>query len=102
MKNRGGKGVTCYNLTEKSGKLTGIAAVTEDDNIMMITDSGMIIRTPVSDIPERSRSAGGVIVMRLAEDQKLVNFTVVAQVEAQSVEGNDANESNDGEELTEE
>ena len=90
MKNRGGKGVTCYNLTEKSGNLTGIAAVTDDDDIMMITDSGMIIRTPVSDIPERSRSAGGVIVMRLAEDQKLVNFTVVAHVDPQQLDSDDS------------
>ena len=87
MKNRGGGGVTCYNLTEKSGQLTGIAAVTDDDDIMMITDSGVIIRTPVSDIPERSRSAGGVIVMRLGDDQKLVNFTVVAHVEEEENEG---------------
>ena len=86
MKNRGGGGVTCYNLTEKSGCLTGIAAVSEDDDIMMITDSGVIIRTPVSDIPERSRSAGGVIVMRLGDDQKLVNFTVVAHVDEEENE----------------
>ena len=44
----------------------------------MITDSGTIIRTPVAGIPTRSRSAGGVIVMRLGEGQQLVNFTVVA------------------------
>ena len=75
MKNRGGYGVTCYNLTDKSGILTGIAAVDDNDDIMMITDSGTIIRTPVSGVPSRSRSAGGVIVMRLGEDQKLVNFT---------------------------
>ncbi len=75
MKNRGGYGVTCYNLTDKSGILTGIAAVDDNDDIMMITDSGTIIRTPVSGVPCRSRSAGGVIVMRLGEDQKLVNFT---------------------------
>jgi DNA gyrase subunit A len=100
MKNRGGKGVTCYNLTEKSGNLTGIAAVTDEDDIMMITDSGMIIRTPVSGIPERSRSAGGVIVMRLAEDQKLVNFTVVAHVEAQSAEEYEKNDA-EGEEAQE-
>ena len=81
MKNRGGFGVTCYNLTEKSGMLTGIAAVTDEDDIMMITDSGTIIRTPVSGIPSRSRSAGGVIVMRLGEEQRLVNFTTTAHVE---------------------
>ena len=76
MKNRGGHGVTCYNLTDKSGILTGIAAVDDSDDIMMITDSGTIIRTPVVGVPTRSRSAGGVIVMRLGEDQKLVNFTI--------------------------
>ena len=79
MKHRGGYGVTCYNLTEKSGDLTGIAAVDDSMDIMMITDSGTIIRTPVSGIPSRSRSAGGVIVMRLGEGQSLVNFTTVAR-----------------------
>jgi len=78
MKHRGGYGVTCYNLTEKSGDLTGIAAVDDSMDIMMITDSGTIIRTPVEGIPTRSRSAGGVIVMRLGEGQSLVNFTTVA------------------------
>jgi len=77
MKHRGGYGVTCYNLTEKSGDLTGIAAVDDSMDIMMITDSGTIIRTPVAGIPTRSRSAGGVIVMRLGDGQSLVNFTTV-------------------------
>ncbi|MBO5293841.1 MAG: DNA gyrase subunit A, partial [Clostridia bacterium] len=81
MKHRGGFGVTCYNLTEKSGILTGIAAVDDNDDIMMITDSGTIIRTPVAGVPSSSRSAGGVIVMRLGEDQKLVNFTITPHAE---------------------
>ena len=89
MKNRGGFGVTCYNLTEKSGKLTGIAAVDDNDDLMMITDSGTIIRTPVQGIPGRSRSAGGVIVMRLGEDQRLVNFTTTphADIEEEVTDG---------------
>ena len=77
MKNRGGHGVVCHKLSEKTGKLCGIAAVDDDDDIMMITDSGTIIRTPAKDIPVYSRTAGGVIVMRLAEGQALVNFTCV-------------------------
>ena len=81
MKNRGGYGVTCYNLTEKSGILTGVAAVDDNDDIMMITDTGTIIRTPVAGVPCRSRSAGGVIVMRLGEEQKLVNFTTTPHAE---------------------
>ncbi len=81
MKNRGGFGVVCHNLSEKTGKLCGIAAVGEDDDLMMITDSGTIIRTPACDIPTYSRTAGGVIMMRLGEGQTLVNFTSVPHEE---------------------
>ena len=103
MKNRGGYGVTCYNLTEKSGMLTGIAAVTDEDDIMMITDSGTIIRTPVSGVPSRSRSAGGVIVMRLGEEQKLVNFTITAHAdeEEEDVEAIEDTENTEVTEVTE-
>ena len=102
MKNRGGYGVTCYNLTEKSGMLTGIAAVTDEDDIMMITDSGTIIRTPVSGVPSRSRSAGGVIVMRLGEEQKLVNFTITAHAdEEEDVEAIEDTEAPENTEVTE-
>ena len=105
MKNRGGYGVTCYNLTEKSGILTGIAAVTDEDDIMMITDSGTIIRTPVSGVPSRSRSAGGVIVMRLGEEQKLVNFTITAHAEeeedVEAIEDTENTEVTEGTEGTE-
>jgi DNA gyrase subunit A len=97
MKNRGGFGVTCYNLTEKSGILTGIAAVDDSMDLMMITDSGTIIRTPVEGIPTRSRSAGGVIVMRLGEDQKLVNFTTTPH--SDEVEAEEREDANDGSEV---
>ena len=80
MKNRGGQGVTCHNITEKTGALTGIAAVSDEDDLMLITDGGTIIRVPVSDVPTYSRTAGGVIVMRAGE-QKVVNFTTVAKSE---------------------
>ena len=86
MKNRGGHGVTCHNLTSKTGKLCGIRSVCDEDDLMMITDSGTIIRTPVSDIPTYSRTAGGVILMRLGEGQKLVNFTAVAHEEPEEAE----------------
>jgi DNA gyrase subunit A len=81
MKNRGGFGVVCHNITPKTGRLAGINSVGEDDDIMIITDSGTIIRTPVQGIPVYSRSAAGVIVMRLAEGQSIVNFTKVAGAE---------------------
>ena len=77
MKNRGGSGFKCHNINDRTGSLTGIATVSTDDDIMMITDQGMIVRTPVSGIPVYSRTAAGVIVMRLAQESKLVNFTSV-------------------------
>ncbi len=89
MKNRGGGGVTCHNLTEKTGLLAGIIAVSDEDDVMMITDGGIIIRTPASDISTYSRTASGVIVMRLEEGQKLVNITRVDKEE----EDDDAGES---------
>ena len=79
MLHRGGFGVTCHRLSDKTGKLCGIAGVSDDDDLMMITDGGTIIRTPVAGIPTYSRTAGGVIVMRLGDGQKLANFTKVAK-----------------------
>ena len=73
--NRGGKGVKCHNLSEKTGELTGVAAVDESMDVMLMTGEGMLIRIAVSDVPVYSRSAGGVIVMRMAEGSKIVNFT---------------------------
>ena len=79
MKNRGGSGVCVHNISDKTGLLTGIASVSEEDDIMLITDQGQIVRTPVSGIPVYSRSASGVIVMRLSDGQSVVNFTKVAK-----------------------
>ena len=78
VKGRGGLGVTCHNLTDKTGLLAGIAAVDDGDDLMMITDQGTIIRTPVKNINTYSRGASGVIVMRLADGQSIVNFAKVA------------------------
>ena len=81
MKNRGGGGVICHNLTDKTGLLAGIISVDDDDDIMMITNEGIIIRTPSSDVSTYSRTASGVIVMRLEEGQKIVNVTKTAKEE---------------------
>ena len=81
--------------------MTGIAAVDDSMDIMMITDSGTIIRTPVAGIPSRSRSAGGVIVMRLGEGQQLVNFTVVAREEENDEEEVELDENSETTEIVE-
>ena len=74
MKSRGGMGVACHKLSEKTGKLAGIEAVELDEDLMLITVDGTIIRVRVEDIPTYSRTAGGVIIMR---GGKVVNFTAV-------------------------
>ncbi len=73
MKHRGGKGVTCQNITEKTGKLSSIITVDDDDDIMLITNEGTIIRTSVSSVNVYSRTATGVIIMRLSEGSYINN-----------------------------
>ena len=73
MKHRGGRGVTCHNISDKTGKLAAIITVSEDDDIMLITNEGNIIRTSVSSINVYSRTASGVIIMRLSEGSVINN-----------------------------
>ncbi len=105
MKNRGGRGVVCHKISDKSGKLCSIASVLEEDDVMMITDQGTIIRIPVSGINLYSRTASGVIVMRLAEGSSIINFARIEreeEIEKQSAEA-EAAEVNlaDDEEMSE-
>lgn len=92
--NRGGKGVTCHKLSEKTGKLCGVAAVSETDDLMLITGDGTIIRTPVADVPAYGRSTGGVIVMRLKGEERIFNFAVLP-----ASEKDDETDETEGEEL---
>ncbi|MBE6622634.1 MAG: DNA gyrase subunit A [Ruminococcaceae bacterium] len=96
LHNRGGKGVICHNVNGKYGKLCGIAAVSEDEDVMLITDSGTIIRTKIASINTYSRSAGGVTVMRVAEGTTIVGFTAVAPEEEKDEE-TDSVENTDSE-----
>ena len=81
MKNRGGKGVSCQNITDKTGKLASIITVADDDDIMLITNEGVIIRTSASSINVYSRTATGVIVMRLAEGSYINNVARLEKAE---------------------
>lgn len=87
FENRGGSGVRCHN-TIKKGKLAGIATVSDDDDVMIITDDGTIIRTPVDRISVQDRTAGGVIVMKPAEGSVIVGFALVANenVDTEAIE----------------
>ena len=90
---RGVKGVMCHGISDRTGKLAGIAAVGENDDVLLITNDGTMIRTPVSGIPFYSRSAGGVIVMRLSEGASIVNFAKVTSEEETASEAMAAEET---------
>ena len=81
MKHRGGKGVTCHNINEKTGKLASVITVADDDDIMIITNEGTIIRTSVAGINVYSRTATGVIVMRLSDGAYINNIARLEKTE---------------------
>lgn len=70
--NRGGKGIITHELTEKTGELVDIQVVNDDDDVMLITSDGVIIRIPVAQIRIAGRATQGVIAMRVAEGVKVV------------------------------
>ena len=76
-KGRGGKGIKTANITEKNGPLAGLLTVKGDEDLMIITDTGVMIRTSVENISQTGRSTQGVKVMRLDQDAKIVTFTTV-------------------------
>ena len=81
-KGRGGKGMKTANITEKNGPLAGLMAVNGDEDLMIITNTGVIIRTNVANISQTGRATLGVKVMRLDKGAQIVTFTsVVAENE---------------------
>lgn len=76
-KGRGGKGIKTANITAKNGQLAGLMTVDGNEDIVVITTKGVIIRTNVSSISQTGRSTLGVKVMRLDTDSKIVTFTLV-------------------------
>ena len=81
-KSRGGKGMKTANITEKNGSLAGLMAVNGDEDLMIITNTGVIIRTNVANISQTGRATLGVKVMRLDKGAQIVTFTsVVAENE---------------------
>ena len=77
-KGRGGKGMKTANITEKNGPLAGLMAVNGDEDLMIITNTGVIIRTNVANISQTGRATLGVKVMRLDKGAQIVTFTSVA------------------------
>lgn len=82
-KGRGGKGIKTANITEKNGNLAGIVTVFGDEDIMVITDTGVIIRTAVANISQTGRATQGVKVMRLDDSARIVTFALVEPEEVE-------------------
>lgn len=100
LTNRGGKGVKTLEITEKTGDLLAIKAVAEDDNLMITTKSGIVIRMPVGDIRVMGRATQGVRVIRVDENDAIADVTVVTPQEEEveeegQVSTNDAPQGGD-------
>jgi DNA gyrase subunit A len=80
-KNRGGKGVITIKTTERNGKVVNLRIVTDDDDLMLISDGGKLIRMPVDGIPTIGRNTQGVRLVRLEENEKVVAMERLAEKE---------------------
>ena len=79
--NRGGKGIKCYKITEKTGNVVGAKAVTEDDEIMIINTDGIIIRMECKDISVYGRITSGVKLINLKENEEVASIAKVRKTE---------------------
>ena len=84
--NRGGKGVKCYKITEKTGNVVGVKAVNEENEIMLITTEGIIIRLECKDISILGRITSGVKLMNLKNDITVASIAKVREKEEESEE----------------
>ena len=91
MTHRGSKGVKGLNVTEKNGNIVAIRLVNGDEDLMIITDSGMIIRLSVEQVSTTGRVAQGVRLINLKEQQKVSNVALVEK-EQDEVDENDSDE----------
>lgn len=84
--NRGGKGVKCYKITEKTGNVVGVKAVNEENEVMLITTEGIIIRIACADISILGRITSGVKLMNLDEDVSVASIAKVREKKEESEE----------------
>ena len=85
VQSRGGMGLFNYKLTEKTGAVAGMAAVSDEDDVMMITSDGIIIRTHTAEISTYGRQTQGVRVMKLADGVKAVSMAVTQHEEEEEI-----------------
>ena len=98
--NRGGKGIKCYKITEKTGNIVGVKAVNKEDEMMLITTEGIIIRIRVSDTALLGRITSGVKLMNLKNDVVIASIAKVRK--DKSLIQNDEEATEEGESEVEE
>ena len=100
VQNRGGKGVRCYKIIEKTGDVIGVKAVNDDHEIMMITDEGIIIQIAMSDVSIQGRNTSGVKLMNLDSDVKIAQIAKVREkISGEDGEIEISEDSEDSEEI---
>ncbi|HFD87421.1 MAG TPA: DNA gyrase subunit A, partial [Gammaproteobacteria bacterium] len=93
LQKRGGQGVIAMQLSERNGALVGAVLADEDDEIMLISNTGTLVRTPVAGISEIGRNTQGVTLIRLGKKEKLVEIERIENLEGD--EAADADEAGD-------
>ena len=93
IRRRGGKGVKTFKITERNGSLVGLSTIVGDEDILLITNQGIIIRFEASNISKTGRDTQGVRLMRLDEDQFISTLCVVDPTEEEDDEGGDGEEA---------
>lgn len=103
-KGRGIQGMIIQKITDKTGEICSVAVCRDDEDVLMITNDGTMIRTPVDGIPVYGRAAAGVIVMKLSEESRIVNFALMEKEpeEEASAEEGSVDETSDLEDSVEE
>ena len=94
MTHRGSKGVKALNVTEKNGNIVSFKIVTGDEDLMIITDSGIIIRIDVNQVSTTGRVAQGVRLIKLKDDQKVSSVALLDKEETEEPEENIENKDN--------
>lgn len=87
---RGGKGIIAMNVTERNGLLVASFPVEEQDQIMLVTDAGQLIRCPVYDVRQAGRATQGVTIFRTAADERVVSVEHIGEAGAEEAEDDDA------------
>ncbi len=93
IQNRGGRGVHCHNVTEKTGLIAGAKAVTENDDVVIISSDGVLIRIRVEDVPIYRRTSSGVKIMRVGADTKVMNIAPLPKTDEDEVESAEESET---------